>query len=169
LFRELNVTNGELNKDALRNFSDVNANLCRFYHESETKVGSLINFASLLGVALAGSTTANETLAKFVGLPVMGLAIVALGVIGFVSILAYWRYYEACWMHVDVCQKRLLGEALYSEVHSEVKTEFRSQFPFLKRVSLDAHHWIWLASMGFWICIGGVIIARWMGVSCTIR
>jgi lysylphosphatidylglycerol synthetase-like protein (DUF2156 family) len=146
-------------RDALKNFSDVNANLCRFYHEAEIRVGSLVNVANLAGLTISGSNIVLGTsLGPIKTATAFGVIIVVLGLIGILSILSYWRYYEACWLHVVECQRRMLTNDIWHELHRDVERQFRKEFPILRWVYLNGQHYIWLFSMALWIFVGLVIV-----------
>jgi hypothetical protein len=145
--------------DALKSFCDANSNLCRFYHESETKIGAGINFASIIGLAFGKSAIPGINFA------LIGGSIVLLGTVGLLSIVAYWRYYEKCWAHVEACHEAMFEDhpGLSETVKQSVTSRFDNHRIFGwkvsgRRIFEDAHHWAWLLSMLVWISVGAYLI-----------
>jgi hypothetical protein len=129
----------------------------KFYHDAEIKMNAgAVAISSLAPFAekLLGNQGALTAPIFFFQVNLVGIVIIVASSAAIFSTLGYWRYYEYCDIYAKEFRKRYISKSVLKAVKEKADSTFNSSYPVLRRISVNAHHYVWIVVQVLLLCFG---------------
>ena len=129
----------------------------QFYHDAEIKMNAgAIAISALAPFAEKLASDKRALIVQLWSLQInlVGIIIIVASGAAIFSTLGYWRYYEICDIYAKEFRKRYIPHLVLNEVKEKAHSKFKSEYSVLGRISVNAHHYVWIVVQSLLLCFG---------------